>query len=233
MLRRIFGVLAATIFWTILVSVLWVLLLRVVPPPVTWVMARESGPLADVPRGAFQRSWVPMEKIASGMPLAVMASEDQRFPVHTGFEWKAMQKAMERNERSKGKKVRGGSTITQQTAKNVFCWPGRSFVRKAVEAWFTVLIELLWGKERIMEVYLNVAETGDHTYGVEGIARKCFGRSAAKLTDAQCALVAAVLPRPRSFNACKPSAYVGGRQRAIQRQMANIRPVVPAWGAPK
>ena len=112
MLRRVFGVLAATAFWTIIVSVLWVLLLRVVPPPVTWVMARESGPGAEVPDGAFQRKWVPMEKIASGMPLAVVASEDQRFHTHHGFEWEAIQRAMKRNERTKGKKVRGGSTIS-------------------------------------------------------------------------------------------------------------------------
>ena len=223
-LRSMFRWSMAIAFWSIVVSVLWVGLLAVVPPPVTWVMAREAGRHADeggkVP--PFRRQWVPLEAMARAMPLAVIASEDQRFFHHHGFEWGAIERALERNERRGNKRIKGASTISQQTAKNVFCWPDRSFLRKGVEAWFTVLVELLWSKERILEVYLNVAETGVNTYGVEAVARKCFNRPAAKLSPEQCAQIAAVVPRPRRFNACAPSGYVQGRRSAILRQMRNI-----------
>lgn len=224
MLRRILNVVVAIGFWTVVVSVLWVLLLRIAPPPVTWVMAREAGEAGEDGRPAppFQRTWVPLDRIARAMPLAVIASEDQRFFHHNGFEWDAIKRARERNEKRGNKRVKGASTISQQTVKNVFCWPDRSFLRKGVEAWFTLLVELLWSKERILEVYLNVAETGVNAYGVEAIAQRCFHRSAASLTPEQCALVAAVVPRPRRFNACSPSGYVQGRRTAILRQMRNI-----------
>ena len=140
------------------------------------------------------------------MPLSVIASEDQRFMTHNGFSWEAMRKAMDRNKKSS--RVRGGSTITQQTAKNVFLWPGRTYVRKGLEAWFTVLIEVLWTKERILEVYLNVAEMGKGVFGVEAAAQQCFNRPASRLSASQAALITATLPSPRRFSCSRPSGYV-------------------------
>lgn len=223
MLRRILKVLVAIGFWTIVVSALWVLLLRFVPPPVTWLMAERSGTwTVKGEKVPFQRDWVPLDRIARSMPLAVIASEDQRFFHHRGFEWEAMERAVRSNEKSKGRRLKGASTISQQTAKNVFCWPGRSYLRKGVEAWFTLWIELLWSKERILEVYLNVAETGRNCYGVEAVAQRCFGRSAAQLSEVQSARIAAVLPSPQRSDVCRPSGYVVRREGAILRQMRNI-----------
>lgn len=209
---RVFGAIAG---WAVLVCLLWVLLLRFVPPPVTWAMAVQSRE-----QGGIQREWRPLQRIAPSMPMAVIAAEDQEFFSHYGFDIEAMQKALKHNERSK--RVRGASTISQQTAKNVFLWPGRNFLRKGLEAWFTLLIEGLWGKERILEVYLNVAETGKGRFGVEAVAQACFKRPAAKLSAVQAAAIAAVLPAPRRFNACAPSAFVQRRQAWILRQMGHL-----------
>lgn len=213
--RVVFRSVLAVAAWTIAVCVLWVLLLRFVPPPVTWEMAAQSKV-----QGSVARTWVPLSKISPAMPLAVIASEDQKFFDHFGFDMEAMRKAMAHNDRSK--RVRGASTISQQTAKNVFLWPGRNFVRKGLEAWFTLLMETLWSKDRIVEMYLNVAETGKGRFGAESTAQLCFKRPAAKLTDAQAALIAAVLPAPRRFNACAPSAFVQRRQAWILRQMRQL-----------
>ena len=214
MFKRTLTVLGAIGFWSVLVCVLWVLTLRIIPPPVTWVMVDQANE-----QGAVQREWIPLERMSHDMPLAVIASEDQRFLHHHGFSWKAIRKAMEYNEKKKGKKVKGASTISQQTAKNVFCWPGRTFVRKGLEAWFTLLIEMLWSKERIIEVYLNIAETGKGRFGAQATAKSCFKHEASRLTSSECALIAAVLPSPRKFNACAPSGYMRKRQGDIQRQM--------------
>ncbi|MCB0757999.1 MAG: monofunctional biosynthetic peptidoglycan transglycosylase [Flavobacteriales bacterium] len=201
--------------WFVVISILWVAVLRFIPPPVTWVMVVQAQE-----QGGIQRTWKPLEAIAPSMPMAVIAAEDQGFFGHHGFEMEAIRKALDHNQRSKRK--RGASTISQQTAKNVFLWPGRNFLRKGLEVWFTVLIEGIWGKERIMEVYLNVAETGKGRFGVEAIAKACFKRPAAKLTSGQAALIAAVLPSPRRYNACAPSAYVKRRQAWVQRQMSQL-----------
>jgi monofunctional biosynthetic peptidoglycan transglycosylase len=209
----------AGLFWFVVVSVLWAGLLGIVEPPVTWVMLQQKHE-----QGAIERSMVDWTAISRNMPLAVMASEDQRFMFHSGFSWEAMRKAMERNK--KGKRIRGGSTISQQTAKNVFLWPGRTYVRKGLEAWFTVLIELLWTKERILEVYLNVAEMGKGVFGVEAAARHCFDRSASKLTASQAGLITATLPAPRRFSCTSPSGYIRSRQQWVVRQMANIGDVL-------
>lgn len=214
-LRAIVRVLGACCGWGVLISVLWVLLLRFIPPPVTWAMARQSADL-----GSVQRAWKPLRAISPDLPMAVIASEDQAFFDHFGFDLEAMRKALDHNERSK--RIRGASTISQQTAKNVFLWPGRTFLRKGLEAWFTLLIEGLWSKERILEVYLNVAETGKGCFGVEAVARRCFHRPAAQLNAPQAALVAAVLPAPRRYNACSPSGYLRGRQAWILRQMDQL-----------
>ncbi len=217
LLRTAFRWIFATAFWTVVVSVLWVLLLRVVDPPVTWVMAEQAGE-----QKAFSRNWRDLEEMSREMPLAVMAAEDQKFMDHFGFDMEAIRKAMDFNARKKGKRVKGASTISQQTAKNVFCWPGRTYARKGLEAWFTLLIEVLWSKERIIEVYLNVAETGKGCFGVEAASQRCFGKPAARLSRAQAALIAAVLPSPRRYDCAHPSGYVSRRQAWIIGQMNNL-----------
>lgn len=168
----------------------------------------------------MKHHWVPLDSISKYLPVAVMASEDQRFMTHHGFDFKEIQNAIE--ERERGKRKRGGSTISQQTAKNVFLWPASSWVRKGFEAYFTVLIELMWSKERIMEVYLNSIEMGDGIYGAEAVAQQHFGRGADKLTRANCALVAATLPNPLKFSSKEPSRYILKRQTAIMKQMKYI-----------
>lgn len=209
---KFFRFVGALSFWFVLLSVSWVALLGIANPPVTWVMVEQAAE-----QESFHRKNVRLEEMARAMPLAVISSEDQRFMTHNGFSWKAIEKAMESNK--KGKRVKGASTISQQTAKNVFLWPGRNYVRKGLEAWFTVLIEALWSKERIIEVYLNVAETGKGRFGVQATALTCFKHDASRLSTAECALIAAVLPLPRKFNACAPSGYMRKRQGDIQRQM--------------
>ena len=171
--------------------------------------------------------WVPMSEISPHMPVAVMASEDQRFLLHHGFDYQAIEKAALHN--LEGKKKHGASTISQQTAKNVFLWPGRSWVRKGFEAYFTVLIEFMWSKQRIMEVYLNSIEMGDGIYGVDAVAADHFATDAADLSRSQCALIAATLPNPRKFSSKGPSAYMLKRRSQIEHEMKFI-PSFPREG---
>lgn len=223
MVRNIFRYLFATAFWTIVVSVLWVLLLRFVPPPVTWVMVEQSNEQAQTKKPVpFARTWCSLSHMANAMPRAVIASEDQKFFDHFGIDWEAVEAAMKYNERKKGRRIKGGSTLTQQTAKNVFCWPGRTYARKGCEMWFALLMECLWSKERIIEMYLNVAEMGRNTFGAEATAMRCFGRHASQLTPAQAALIAAVLPKPRAWDCAHPSGYVLKRQGWILGQMGHL-----------
>ena len=168
----------------------------------------------------LKHHWVPLDSMSIYMPVAVMASEDQRFLDHNGFDFIEINKTLE--ERRSGKRFRGGSTISQQTAKNVFLWPKASWVRKGLEAYFTVLIEFVWGKERIMEVYLNSIEMGDGIYGAEAVAQQHFGRRAITLTRPNCALIAATLPNPLKFSSKNPSNYMLKRQTAIMTQMRHI-----------
>ena len=168
----------------------------------------------------LKHHWVPLDSMSIYMPVAVMASEDQRFLDHNGFDFIEINKTLE--ERRSGKRFRGGSTISQQTAKNVFLWPKASWVRKGLEAYFTVLIEFIWGKERIMEVYLNSIEMGDGIYGAEAVAQQHFGRRAITLTRPNCALIAATLPNPLKFSSKNPSNYMLKRQTAIMTQMRHI-----------
>ena len=168
----------------------------------------------------LKHHWVPLDSMSIYMPVAVMASEDQRFLDHHGFDFKEIQNAVA--ERASGRRKRGGSTISQQTAKNVFLWPRSSWVRKGFEAYFTVLIELVWGKERIMEVYLNSIEMGDGIYGAEAVAQQHFSRSAAELTRPNCALIAATLPNPLKYSSQSPSPYMLRRQTAIMKEMRHI-----------
>jgi monofunctional biosynthetic peptidoglycan transglycosylase len=154
------------------------------------------------------------------MALAVVAGEDQRFPAHWGFDFRAIQQVLE--DKAQGKALRGASTISQQVAKNLFLWHGRSLLRKALEAWFTVLLELLWPKQRILEVYLNIIELGEQTFGVEAASRRFFNKSAQQLRPEEAALLAAVLPNPLYYRVNAPSAYVRERQSWILRQMRQL-----------
>jgi len=168
----------------------------------------------------LRHHWVPLNEMSKYMPVAVMASEDQRFMEHHGFDFEAIDKAIQ--ESKGGKRQRGGSTISQQTAKNVFLWPSHSWVRKGLEAYFTALIELIWSKQRIMEVYLNSIEMGDGIYGAEAVAQWHFHCTAAELTRNSCALIAATLPNPLKFSSKEPSPYMLKRQTWIMRQMKHI-----------
>ena len=211
----------ATALWCIVLSVLWVLLLGVLDPPVTWVMVQQSSEQKE-----FSRTWRGLDRIARWMPLAVIASEDQKFMEHNGFDMEAIEKAMAYNERKKGRRVKGASTISQQVAKNVFLWPERSWLRKGAEVWFTALIEVFWSKTRILEVYLNVAETGAGRFGVEAAAQNCFGRSAEKLSQSQAALIAVTLPAPRRYSCKRPGGFLQGRQQWVVRNMNNLGDVL-------
>lgn len=219
----------ATLFF-VLSTVAVVILYRFVPPPLTPLMvlrlvdqARAGEPLT------LKKDWTALERISPWMPAAVITSEDQRFFEHRGFDFQAIEKARRHNERVRERalngrlragKIRGASTITQQTAKNVFLWPARSWTRKGLEVWFTFLIETLWSKERILEVYLNVAEMGDGIYGAQAAARRWFDKDASGLTRSQAALLAAILPRPRAWSPLNPPRRVANRQQWILRQLA-------------
>ncbi len=165
----------------------------------------------------MEHDWVSLKEISPKLQLAVVCSEDQNYLKHFGFDWGAIQKAMKENEQ--GKRIRGASTITQQTAKNVFLWQGRSFLRKGLELWFTLLIEVCWSKERIMEVYLNSIEMGNGIYGAEAAAQHWFHKPAKKLTKDEAAAIAAILPNPLRFKANPPSTYIAGRKGWIKQQM--------------
>ena len=167
--------------------------------------------------------WVPLEKISPSLPLAVMASEDANYLSHHGFDYEAIEHAAKRNREHPEKRKLGASTISQQTAKNVFLWPGRSWIRKGFEVYFTTLIELMWSKQRIMEVYLNSIEMGDGIYGADAVAGEHFRTDALHLTKAQCALIAATLPNPRKYSSLHPSAYMLKRQARILREMNYVQ----------
>jgi monofunctional biosynthetic peptidoglycan transglycosylase len=207
--RLVRGLVALLVIGLFIGPVAMVVVYRFVPPPLTYLMVQRMFEGHGV-----QRRWVPLSRISPHLVRTVIAAEDARFCEHHGFDFGAIEKAMEANAR--GKRLRGGSTITQQTAKNVFLWPDRSYVRKGLEAYFTVLIEALWGKRRILEVYLNVAEWGQGIYGAEAAAQRYFGRSAKDLTASQAALLAVTLPNPGVRNPAKPS----GLMRSLARTVA-------------
>ena len=170
----------------------------------------------------LSHDWEPLENISPSLPVAVMASEDARFLEHHGFDYKAIEHAAKRNREHPEKRKLGASTISQQTAKNVFLWPGRSWVRKGFEAYFTVLIEMLWSKQRIMEVYLNSIEMGEGIYGAQAVAEEHFNKDAKDLSRSECALIAVTLPNPRKFSSKNPSAYMQKRQARILREMKAV-----------
>lgn len=220
--RRILrGMLVAAVAW-VGVTVAAVLAFRWVDPPFTMFMVSDRvGAFITREQGyEFQHDWVDWDRISRHAAVAVIASEDQQFPFHRGFDFKQIDKALA--DRERGRRVRGASTISQQVAKNIFLWRGQSWFRKGLEAGITVLIEALWPKQRILEVYLNIAEFGRGTYGVQAASRRFFRKDAANLNRSEAALLAAVLPAPRRFKANAPSRYVQKRQAWIQRQMAGL-----------
>ncbi|HEX8575119.1 MAG TPA: monofunctional biosynthetic peptidoglycan transglycosylase [Flavobacterium sp.] len=219
--RRILRFLLKIMLWFFGLSVFFVILFKWVPVPFTPLMAiRAIEYKVDGKKVIFSHDWVPLEEISKNAQRAVIASEDANFLNHSGFDFKAIQKAMENNE--KGKKLKGGSTISQQTAKNVFLWQGRSYLRKGLEAYFTVLIELIWGKKRIMEVYLNSIEMGNGVYGIEAASQFWYKKSAADLSKRDAAGIAAILPNPRKFKASNSSAYIERRKTRIVKRMRSV-----------
>lgn len=214
------------VLWLMVVLVLLsaapVLALRWVNPPLTAVMVERlaAARLAGSPDFRLHHRWVPWDEISPYMRLAVVASEDQTFPYNWGFDFSSIRKALQEHE--EGERLRGASTITQQVARNLFLWTGRSWVRKGIEAYITVLLEALWPKQRILEVYLNIVELGDGVFGVEAAAERDFGVSAATLNARQAALLAAVLPNPLHLHVRHPSEYVLQRRAWILRQMKQL-----------
>jgi monofunctional biosynthetic peptidoglycan transglycosylase len=206
-----------------------IFILRFVPPPTSaFMLVRHVERLTgSAPGPAVMYQWTSMQNIPEHMALAVVAAEDQNFPHHFGFDVDAIARAMEHNE--KGRSLRGASTISQQVAKNLFLWSGRSYLRKGLEAGLTVLIELMWPKKRILEVYVNIAEFGDGTYGVKAASRRFFNKTPDKLTVREAALLASVLPSPRRSSASHPSAYVRQRTEWIQTQMRQLGPGHIDW----
>ena len=206
----------------VLASVVQVLVLRFVDPPLSaFMVARQIEALRAGDSGfRLAYDWRDLDEIAPSLPLAAVAAEDQHFASHRGFDLQAIERALEHNAR--GGRVRGGSTISQQLAKNLFLWSGRSWVRKGLEAWYTALVEALWPKRRILEVYVNVAEFGDGIYGAQAAARSYWDKDARALTTAESARLAAVLPSPRRYSARRPGPYVQKRARWIERNMRNL-----------
>jgi monofunctional biosynthetic peptidoglycan transglycosylase len=217
--RRVLrGLALALLTWGV-VTVATVVAFRWIDPPFTaFMLADRTKAFVSREQGYdFAHDWVEWERISKEAALAVIASEDQQFPLHRGFDFKQIDKAL--RDRERGRRVRGASTISQQVAKNIYLWRGQSWVRKGLEAGITVLIETFWSKQRILEVYLNVAEFGRGTYGVQAASQRYFRKDAARLNRPQAALLAAVLPAPTRMRVNAPSRYVKQRQAAIQRQM--------------
>lgn len=222
MFKKIARFLFKVLLWFVALSVISVVIFRFVPVPFTPLMISRAFEMKENGREmTSSHDWVPIEEISKNMQRAVIASEDDLFLEHNGFNFDAMYKAYKSN--SKGKKLKGGSTISQQTAKNVFLWQGRSYLRKGLEAYFTMLIELLWSKERIMEVYLNSIEMGDGVYGVQAAAKHWYHKDAKDLTKYEAAGIAAILPNPRKFRATRSSGYTERRKGRIVKLMRYVK----------
>lgn len=221
MIKKITRIFLKVVLWFFVSTIGVVIIYRFVPPPITPLMViRLLEQAKDKKRDMkLNKDWVSLEEMSPSMPLAVITSEDQKFEEHFGFDLQAIEKAQKYNERHKGKKVKGASTISQQTAKNVFLWPNRSYLRKGLEVYFTFLIEVIWSKERIIEVYLNVIEMGDGIYGAEAAAQAYFKKPCSKLTNSQAALIAACLPNPLRWSPARPTAYILRKQAWIVRHM--------------
>ncbi|MCB0454279.1 MAG: monofunctional biosynthetic peptidoglycan transglycosylase [Aequorivita sp.] len=220
MIKKLFKFIFKFFLWFIGLTVLWVLIYKFVPVPYTPLMAIRA--MEGDENYQTRHDWVPIDEISPYLQLAVICAEDQTFLSHSGFDREAIEKALENNE--KGKKLRGGSTISQQTAKNAFLWPGRTWFRKGMEAYFTLLIETLWSKERILEVYLNSVEMGNGVFGAEAASQYWFKKSAKNLRIENAAAIAAILPSPQRYRANPPGNYVARRTQWIVRQMRYYGP---------
>lgn len=207
--------------WFFGLSIFSVIIFKWIPVPFTPLMViRVIENKVEGKDAVFSHDWESLDNISPNLQKAVIASEDGNFLNHSGFDFTAIQKAFKNN--NKGKKLKGGSTISQQTAKNVFLWQGRSYIRKGLEAYFTVLIELIWGKERIMEVYLNSIEMGDGIYGAQAASKHWYSKDASNLSSREAAGIAAILPSPRKFKASNSSSYINRRKDKITRVMRHI-----------
>ena len=213
---RAFRFLKKVFIWLFVLQLLYIVALKWINPPITITQL-----VSFVSGDGLKRDYVNLDEMSAAAKLSVMAAEDQLFPDHSGFDWKSIEKAMEYNKR-KPNRVRGASTISQQTAKNVFLWQGRSWFRKGLELYFTQMIEWIWGKQRILEVYLNVIEMGRGIYGIEAAARSYFKKSAAALSRTEAAQIAACLPNPKKYTVKPLSKYVSVRSGWVQRQMNNL-----------
>jgi len=218
MLKKLTKFIVKTTLWFVGLSLAWVLLYKYVPVPYTPLMAIRA--LKADAGHETKHQWVPLPDISEEIQLAVICAEDQQFLNHNGFDYEAIEKAYKSNKN--GKRLRGGSTISQQTAKNVFLWPGRSWLRKGMETYFTFLIETFWSKERILEVYLNSIEMGDGVYGAEAAANYWFDTSAKHLSSHEAAAIASILPNPRKFKASPRTKYLERRKQWILYQMNNF-----------
>ncbi|MBN2869183.1 MAG: monofunctional biosynthetic peptidoglycan transglycosylase [Flavobacteriaceae bacterium] len=221
-MKRVFRFLLKCCVWFVILTVLWVVIYRYVPVYYTPLMAIRSFENTKK-NSTFKHTWVNIEDISIHLQKAVICSEDQKFLIHNGFDIEAIEKAYENNKKSK--RIKGASTISQQTAKNVFLWPSRSWLRKGLETYFTFLIEKLWSKERILEVYLNSIEMGNGVYGAEAAAKHWFGTSAKRLNINQATAIAAILPNPRRYKAQPATPYISNRKQWIIKQMGFYGPL--------
>ena len=217
-MKRLYRFLLKLIFWFFALSIGLVVLYKYVPVPITPLMVIRY--FESENKMAWKHDWVPLENISKNIQLAVICSEDQKFLTHNGFDVEAIEKAYENN--SKGKRIKGGSTISQQTAKNVFLWPQRSWLRKGLETYFTFLIEKIWSKDRVLEVYLNSIEMGNGVYGAEAASQYWFKKTASKLSKQEAAAIASILPNPRKYKANPASNYIQSRKNWIVNQMNYI-----------
>ena len=224
MWKKIRSIIFKILFWFLGLSIFSTILFRFIPIPITPLMIiRCVEQKIEGKNLKLSKDWTSLDEISAVMPLAVMAAEDQNFEEHFGFDLEAIRKAEQYNETHKGKRLKGASTITQQTAKNLFLWPSRSWIRKGFEVYFTFLIEIFWSKKRIMEVYLNIIETGDGIYGVEAASKNYFHKPSSKLNIYEAARIAAILPDPRNWNPVHPSSRVERKAQRIVKFMGQLK----------
>jgi len=225
-MRLILRILKLTVILFVGISLFMVILYRFVNPPITWLMiTRGFERKSDGKDWKIDKKWINFDDIADPMKRAAVAAEDATFLENHGFDFKAMEKAIDNNNNKNSHKLVGGSTITQQTAKNVFLWPGRSYIRKAFEAWFTMLINIFWSKQRVLEVYLNVIEMGDGIYGVEAASQTYFHKSASDLNKSQAALIASVWPNPLKWSPANPDDHILHKKYLIMKNMRRMGPL--------
>lgn len=216
-MQQVWRIIKRTLIFLFIFHLFYILLLKWVDPPITITQL-----VSFVTGDGLKRDYVSMNEISPYAKLAVISSEDQLFPDHSGFDWKSIEKARSYNKK-KPNRIRGASTISQQVAKNVFLWQGRSYFRKGLEVYFTFMIELIWGKKRILELYLNISEMGRGVYGIEAAAQKYFNKPAQKLTRSEAAMIAACLPNPKEFTVKPISRHVAGKYPWILIQMINLQ----------